>query len=274
MKISDYKKSPEFAEFLGWHFGDGCISVKGSRHQYFLTGDLIEEQEFYKKVIIPRFNNLFEDKLKKDVSLRKYKSVGVCGIYVFDKKFVSLLTDKLHIKTGKKINISLPEYIKTNEQKINFLRGLFDTDGSIYFCRSNFKTKNKSLHNLFHYKPRIKIATISEPLISDVYDILIYLGFHPRMRKVYRKKKTESFMHGVVLYRKDDIKRYLELINFKNPKHKSKIQVAKKYGFCPPFTRLNERKKIIENKLDPLDFYKKKEIYSFCDIKTSLNKWV
>ena len=39
-----------------------------------------------------------------------------------------------------------------------------DTDGSIYFCKSNVKTKKESLFRIFHYKPKIKLATISKKL--------------------------------------------------------------------------------------------------------------
>ena len=40
------KSSCELAEFLGWHVGDGCISINKRRHQYTLTGDIVEEYPF------------------------------------------------------------------------------------------------------------------------------------------------------------------------------------------------------------------------------------
>ena len=118
MKNSQIKKCPEFAEFLGWHLGDGCISISNSKYQYFLTGDLSEEQEFYNKIILPKFNKLFKKILRKKAILRKYDSIGVCGIYIFEKKFVNLLIKELDMFYGKKINNFIPKYIKTKRQKI------------------------------------------------------------------------------------------------------------------------------------------------------------
>ena len=37
------KITKKLAEFLGWYFGDGCLSTKGGRFQFTLTGDLNEE---------------------------------------------------------------------------------------------------------------------------------------------------------------------------------------------------------------------------------------
>ena len=67
------------AEFLGWYFGDGCLSTKNKRYQFSITGDLNEEILFYKEVVAPVFNQLFDRQIK----VKEYQSVGVCGIYVF-----------------------------------------------------------------------------------------------------------------------------------------------------------------------------------------------
>ena len=82
----------KIAEFIGWHLGDGCISTKGNRFQYSLTGDRVEERSFYENVIIPTFNEIFEDNLRKPINLRSYKSIGVCGIYLSDKKLYCFMT--------------------------------------------------------------------------------------------------------------------------------------------------------------------------------------
>ncbi len=274
MKISTLKKSNEFAEFLGWHLGDGCISLSKSRYQYFLTGDLKEEQEFYNEIVLPNFNKLFNHILTKKVLLKKYASIGVCGIFVFDKKLIHLLTNKLDISYGKKINNFIPKYIKTRKQKIHFIRGLFDTDGSIYFCKSNYKTKKPNLHNIFHYKPKIKVATISKQLIRDVYNLLVSLGYSPRFTKPAKQRPTESIMYGVVIDIKKDIQKYLKEIGFKNTKHKTKVEIAKIFGFCPPFTKINQRKEILNKKINPLTFYTKSYTQNLNKIKKGLNTWI
>ena len=106
---------PSTEEFLGWHVGDGCISVTKKRNQYTLTGDLTQEFPFYKKVISPSFNKIFLEYLDSPVILRKYESVGVCGIYIFNKKFINMLKENFDLPVGKKLNIQIPKIIRTKE---------------------------------------------------------------------------------------------------------------------------------------------------------------
>ncbi len=261
------------AEFLGWHMGDGCISITKRYSEYTLTGDIKEERQFYEDIIIPTFNKIFKDILKKPVILKHYKSVGVCGIYIFDREFVSVLQERFNIKHGKKLNVGIPIKFKSNTEKKNFLRGIFDTDGSIYFCKSNIKTRKESLNSIFHYKPKIKLATISKKLIDDVYKLLVELGYGPRLYKPRKQRKNEKFMHAIVLDTKRDTMKWIKEIGFKNMKHTSKINVWKKYGFCPPHTTLKERCDILDNKLNPLKFYPKHRSMSLRHIKENLNCW-
>jgi len=245
----------EIAEFLGWHLGDGCISINSKYSEYTLTGDIKEEYPFYEEVILPTFNRIFKNNLKKPIILKKYHSVGVCGIYLFDKSFVSFLQKQYGLLSGKKYNIKIPEIIKTKEEKIHFLRGLFDTDGSIYFCKSNYKPKKKTFCNKYHYKPKIKLATISKVLIKEVFNMLLSLGFTPRMYKPRKQRKNEQYMYSVVLDLDKDTKKWIKEIGFKNHKHLTKVKVWKKYGFCPPFTKINERIQMLNGELDPNSFY-------------------
>ncbi len=265
------KISCELAEFIGWHIGDGCISITKRYSEYTLTGDITEEHQFYKEIIVPTFNNLFKNILNKEIKLKQYKSNKVCGIYIFNKDFVKYLQEKLGLQSGKKINVNTPEVIQTKDQKICFLRGLFDTDGSIYYCKSNVKTKKQSLYKIFHYKAKIKLATISKNLIDQVYTMLCDLGFSPRIRKPARQRENENIMYGVVLYRKNDINKWIEEIGFKNPKHLTKIQLWKKYGFCPPYTKLDQRYKMLNETLSPLTFYPEYSHLNLNNIKDDLN---
>ena len=66
----------DLAEFLGWHLGDGCISVNERYSEYTLTGDITEEYPFYKEVILPSFNKIFRNNLKKNVELKRYNLIG------------------------------------------------------------------------------------------------------------------------------------------------------------------------------------------------------
>lgn len=267
----NYENSLELAEFIGWHIGDGCISVTKKYSEYALAGDLVEELPFYENVILPCFNKLFEDVIGRKITLKKYSSNNVCGVYVFNRDFVKFLKENTLLPEGKKINIGVPSIIQTSNQKIALLRGLFDTDGSIYFCRNNCKMKHFSYTSIFHYKPKIKLATISKTLILEVYKILCDLGFHPKFRKPARQRLNENLMYGVVLHRKSDIKKWIIEVGFKNFKHSTKIQVWQKFGFCPPHTKLNQRLDILNEKVNILDFYPNYSNLSLNEIKNALD---
>ena len=47
----------------------------------------------------------------------------------------------------------------------------------------------------------------------------------------------------------------MKKIGFNNYAKYSKYEVWKKFGFCPPYTTLKQRKKILNGELDPYSFY-------------------
>lgn len=269
--MNNQKTKPNIYEFLGWHLGDGCISVNNRYSEFTLTGDIKEELQFYEMIIVPTFNRMFKDIMKKKVELKKYQSNGVCGIYIFDKYFVDYLQKEWGLVKGKKLNIGIPALIKTIEQKRSFIRGLFDTDGSIYFCKSNVKTKKESLRGLFHYKPKIKIATISQKLIKDTYGILSSLDIACRIQKPIRQRKQDHTMHSIIIDTKGGTNRFIQDIGFRNVKHITKIKIWKRFGFCPPLTSIKDRIMILENKLNPLEFYDYGNQYSHKKLRDYLD---
>jgi len=264
-------KSLELAEFLGWHVGDGCISINKRHYQYTLTGDIVEEYPFYEKIVIPTFNYLFQNQLNGPTKLRTYESVGVCGIYLFQKDFIQFLQRKFNLKSGKKDTITIPPNIKTIEEKIYFIRGLFDTDGSIYFCKNYNKRKSKSIYNSVHYRPKMKLATISYILIEEVNNILTNLGFHSRIQKPIKQRKNEYPMHSVIIDSKSDILKWIREIGFRNIKHATKVKIWMKFGFCPPYTSLQQRFNILNDNLNPITFYQGHDNLSLNYIKKYLS---
>lgn len=81
-----------------------------------------------------------------------------------------------------------------------FLRGLIDTDGSIYLMR------RRAL--------QISFCNKSKPLLYSARLMLMELGFHPS--RVGEK--------NIYLTRKEDIYKYVTEIGFKNPKHTKRLQ--------------------------------------------------
>jgi len=52
-----------------------------------------------------------------------------------------------------------------------------------------------------------------------------------------------------------DIKRWFAIIGSSNPRHQTRHLVWKQFGFLPPRTNINQRKEMLNGKLDPNSFY-------------------
>ena len=104
---------------------------------------------------------------------------GCVDISVFSNHLEKILG--WYSKRGSKFiqNVSIPYWIKENNNyKINCLKGLIETDGSIYFDRG--------------YK-MMTFSTIIPKLAADTIEIIESLGFHPHLYKVERKNNKYNF---------------------------------------------------------------------------------
>jgi len=181
--------------------------------------------------MIPLFN--------KKVMYKEHPKVGVYGFYIFNEKLVNFFAS-FGVYIGSKRNVEIPKIIfKSEEFKKRFLRGLFDTDGSLYFDRNN--GCNKPVNKVLG----IKLGAVSEKLCFQVFSLLKEFGLHPVIKKPYKGKRNKNPVHCVLIYRKGDIKWYIQNIGFKNPKHYTRWQVFQKLGYCPPRTTIKRRKEIL-----------------------------
>lgn len=233
----------KLAELLGAHIGDGCISINKRYSMYYLGGDLIEEREYHDSWVSKLLNQVMKDLKKPKVKYKEYPSTGIYGCYIFNKEVVNFFLEK-GICFGQKINQGIPDFILKEDKLIKrFIRGLFDTDGNIYF------DKNRSCKNPINNVPIIKLGTTSLKLANQVVFSLTKLGFNPRLKKPYQGKRDKNPVHTVLIYRRKDIRKYIKEIGFKNSKHLTKWLVFKKQGFSQPKTTLEQRKKILNNKV-------------------------
>lgn len=232
----------DIAELLGAHIGDGCISENERYSEYYLGGDITEEKDYHDNWIGPLFNaKIMRPLFNKDVVYKSHQKVGIYGFHIFNKNLVNFFKD-FGICSGSKINVGIPsEILKDKSLTTRFLRGLFDTDGNLFF------DKNRSAKSPKNDRPMIKIGTVSIKLANEVHSALTHLGFHPAMKKPHKGKKDKNFVYTVQIYRIGDVNRYIEEIGFKNPKHFTKWQVYKKFGYCPSHTRLSERLALLSN---------------------------
>ncbi len=237
----------EVAEILGICVGDGCISVTKRYSEFALSGDMKEERAYYDNWVMPLLNKkIFLPVLGKELKAKEYPKLGTYGVITFEKRVVERLL-QLGLQPSPKKDHGVPEQIKQGNHlsKKRFLRGLFDTDGSMVF------EKNYSVKSERHIRPKILFGGVSKRLIYDCIGICKELDFTPRIRNPWKGKRDKRNVYGFAIYRKMEIKRWLEEIGFKSPKHTTKIAIWEKTGGCPPFTKIDQRLKMIEQMVSP-----------------------
>ncbi len=199
-KIKIPKQSAELAELFGIIIGDGGITP----YQVKITLNSETDRE-YSKYIIKLINGLFEVSPK----IYSVKNSRTINISVSRKNLSDfLLNNGLKIGNKLKQNISIPDWInKSYKFKINCLRGLMDTDGSVVIEKHKINNKNYSY-------PRVNFTSYSDKLIEQIYQILTELGFNPKFR---RSKKS------VQLEKIEDICNYFETVGSSNTKHLRRV---------------------------------------------------
>ncbi len=244
------KLTPELAELMGIIVGDGHIDYKKYKsttaYSIYIAGSCSEDFDYYNNKINPLFLKLFNVKFSL-TSRRKDELI----IRIYSKAIATFFRD-LGIKTAKKVDDSkIPNIIlqSNDDIKKGFLRGIFDTEFSVMFKKD---TKGK------HSRPIISTRMKSQNIIFQLKELLENFGFSIIMYKDrYFDKRSNKFNLGykLELAGKKNLKKYIELIKFRNPKHLTKIEIWKKFGFCPPKRTYKERLDILKGNLDPNSFY-------------------
>lgn len=122
-------------------------------------------------------------------------------IYVYSNHLENLLGWKSNEGSKFKQRITIPEWIKHKAQyKIACLRGLIETDGSIYTDRG-YKMVNFTSNIL--------------SLASDVTDLIASLDFKPHIYKVTPKKNKYNFFNQQPFYHirlSKNVSEFLDLV--------------------------------------------------------------
>ncbi len=128
--------NPQLAYVVAAITGDGHLQIKEWRHLTSFFSKEIEEIESMKM----RFNELFQLQGKMYIDDRKkHKTKTRVYWLFFNSKSVALFLKDIGTPVGNKTNtpFSIPEWVLRGNAQIKgaYLRGLFDTEGSI-FCRT------------------------------------------------------------------------------------------------------------------------------------------
>jgi hypothetical protein len=248
------KINAETAEILGAFIGDGWIEK--NLNGIYITGDMTEDKEYYDKYLGPLFCQKFSE-----VKPRKFKYWGVYGISCYKRKVISKCI-KLGFKPGKKaLTVKIPSNIFNSKEKeiiIPLLRGIFDADGSFWCEKSRAKTSSEWKRK-YHYHPEFQITSISKGLLDQIKILLNSLDIESKVTLRCKKgivcNRNVNNCYGLRIRKKKEIEKWFKIIGSSNPRHQTRFLTWKKIGYLPPRTNLNQRKEILNGKLDPKSFY-------------------
>lgn len=213
-KISriNIKLNKFFCEFYGALLGDGCISkYKDSegweRFSIYISGNKKLDSSYLKYI---------KESIMKEYKIGccyyEYKNKNSCMLHIKNKGFVIKLIKHLDIPIGikySKLKVSKKILQLPWNKKKFVLRGLFDTDGSIYAKKSE----------KYRY-PIISIASKNQKFIEQLKLMLKEKGYPAwsTKRNVYVRgiKATKEWFKDIGSSNQRNIKKYEYYLKHKN----------------------------------------------------------
>lgn len=183
------------AEFVGIMIGDGGIT----EYQTVVTTNSEDDRE-HSQFVAQLAQKLFRIK----PSLNDRNDSKCTRIVISSKELTNQLVE-LGLKRGHKLNqgLDVPDWVRKDEEFMKAcLRGVFDTDGSIYQERHHRKGKT-------YCYSRLSFVSMSPQLRETMYESLRKFGFDPKIRG----------NRSVNLEQQKDIDMFFQIIGSNNPKH-------------------------------------------------------
>ncbi len=183
------------AEFYGIMLGDGSLS------HYQVQVTLGSKEESYAKYVVLLIEKLFGATPKIAVRKRGYRDVYLGSVLLTEwLRENGLVMHKVRSQVG------VPEWIFTRkEYMMAFVRGLFDTDGTVYKLRHGMQ---------------IAFTNKSVPLLTALHNMLLQLEYKPSRissDKVYitDRKQLARFFRTIQPQNKKHVERYRMLTGSK-----------------------------------------------------------
>lgn len=195
LKVKRPRPSRRLAEFVGIMMGDGGISD----HQLTVTLHAEDDLEYGSFV-----SGLITDLFDAPVSVRPRRNCKATDYVVSRKSMVDYCVDHLGLKRGHKIRqgLTIPGWIISDvEYTKACVRGLFDTDGSVF--THAYRVKGKE----YRYK-KMAFTSRSQPLLRDVHEVLNNIGI-----------KARCAGSDIRIDSVEAVSMYMKMISTHNPKH-------------------------------------------------------
>jgi hypothetical protein len=215
--------------------GDGSVGTL-DRPTIYMVGHSVDERSFYDSIIIPLIEKLF--------GVRPYsytrKGKQAYALHFKSRRLVEYLVEEIGFpnkKEPKRVPLTIASAIEPIV--LAFIRGLFDSDGSLIFSKKTYRN--------YQY-PSIEIKSVSRKLAYSTTRLLSTLGFRASLGR-----SAESWV--VRINGCEMLEMWMTRIGSWNIKHLTKYLLWKKQGFCIPKTTVPSRLTMLGIESDHL-FYK------------------
>ena len=232
MKTKNLTQKLNIYELIGIIIGDGYIRYSTKDRVYYLeiTGDAKDEQEYFSEI-----SDLIYSITKKKPKIQvKNETKGKSlKLIIYSKEFTEYLINKLSLNYGNKtFTAEIPKKNIDWKYSRHIIRGIFETDGSLYFSKSkNFK---------YPTYPRIELTTSSKKLASQLEKILKQKAF-----KIQTRTRTTDKTTRLYLSRESMLEKWNKEIGFSSMKKYSIYLLWKKYGYYIPRMSYKDRMKLL-----------------------------
>ena len=211
--------TPDLAEFIGILIGDGSVNFYPHLRQYrvLISSNLDTDHEYVTKRIVPLIKKLWG----KNPGLHMRENITTIHCKFYSKPIVTWLIQFGFPLKDKIKNIDIPKRILKKRNLIkNCIRGIFDTDGSIFKKYGSYA--------------QIGFRAYSPYLLRSLAKYLRKFGFTPSISE----KEHYLFIH-----RQTEIKKFFKEIGSSNPKHIIRYLHWKRFGYVPRISEFNKNRK-------------------------------
>lgn len=187
--------SPELAEMFGILLGDGHVT------HFQLQVTLGDKELSYAKYVQRLVKFLFNGRPK--ISIRKQ---GYRTVYLGSTEVTQYLFNEGLVKNKVAAQVGVPAWIQKEPKFYGyFIRGFFDTDGSVYALK---------------FGTQISFTNYSLPILEALHFMLQSLEYSP----------SKISHHKIYLTKRDDVDRFFMEIQPKNIKHVKRYRSIKSVG--------------------------------------------
>ena len=222
-------------ELIGVIIGDGSI-LYGYRNKYYrmeISGNAVEDPTYFLKL-----QEIIKNNFNKNVNIieRKQKKGRALRLYIDNKEFVEILVKNFQIMPSPKtFTIKIPKKFLNWKLSKHIIRGIFESDGSLYFSRSKITTKLKTY-------PRIEIKTCSKNLVNQLVELLKDNNFKVQTLNSKSDKCIKVYLSGEKM-----LEKWIKEIGFSSKKNITKYLLWKKLGYYIPKSTLKERESLLKS---------------------------